>query len=202
MKRKVGLFCGTFNPIHNGHLMMCNYILGHYGLDGIILVVSPDSHFKKHTHLAKFNTRISLCVSATIDNDRLIVSSIEDELPKPSYTYQTLEYFKNQYDNIEFVLIIGADNLVGLSEFKNVEYILSNFRIMVCPRNGIDCKMYVDELYRNYDDIDIKGIELIEGIPDVGLSSTFIRNEIANGKSIKYYVPENIETSVEIEYGP
>lgn len=201
MKNKVGLFCGTFNPIHNGHLIMCSYILEHYDVDTIRLVVSPDSPFKKHKYLLPFQKRALLCNKAVINDDRIKVSTVEDTLPKPAYTYQTLKYYKEKYGDVaEFILIMGADNLMRLAKFKNASYIFANFKVMICPRNGIDCNKYMDEICKKFKDTGVYGLEILESIPNVELSSTLIRNEVLEGKSIKYYVPEKIEKMIEKEY--
>lgn len=201
MKNKVGLFCGTFNPIHNGHLIMCSYILEHYDVDTIRLVVSPDSPFKKHKYLLPFRKRVLLCNTAVINDDRIKVSTVEDTLPKPAYTYQTLKYYKEKYGDVaEFILIMGADNLMRLAKFKNASYIFANFKVMICPRNGIDCNKYMDEICKKFKDTGVYGLEILESIPNVELSSTLIRNEVLEGKSIKYYVPEKIEKMIEKEY--
>ena len=201
MKNKVGLFCGTFNPIHNGHLIMCSYILEHYDVDTIRLVVSPDSPFKKHKYLLPFQKRVLLCNKAVINDDRIKVSTVEDTLPKPAYAYQTLKYYKEKYGDVtEFILIMGADNLMRLAKFKNASYIFANFKVMICPRNGIDCNKYMDEICKKFKDTGVYGLEILESIPNVELSSTLIRNEVLEGKSIKYYVPEKIEKMIEKEY--
>ena len=201
MKNKVGLFCGTFNPIHNGHLIMCSYILEHYDVDTIRLVVSPDSPFKKHKYLLPFRKRVLLCNTAVINDDRIKVSTVEDTLPKPAYTYQTLKYYKEKYGDVaEFILIMGADNLMRLAKFKNASYIFANFKVMICPRNGIDCNKYMDEICKKFKDTGVYGLEILESIPNVELSATLIRNEVLEGKSIKYYVPEKIEKMIEKEY--
>ena len=201
MKNKVGLFCGTFNPIHNGHLIMCSYILEHYDVDTIRLVVSPDSPFKKHKYLLPFQKRVLLCNTAVINDDRIKVSTVEDTLPKPAYTYQTLKYYKEKYGDVaEFILIMGADNLMRLAKFKNASYIFANFKVMICPRNGIDCNKYMDEICKKFKDTGVYGLEILESIPNVELSSTLIRNEVLEGKPIKYYVPEKIEKMIEKEY--
>lgn len=201
MKNKVGLFCGTFNPIHNGHLIMCSYILEHYDVDTISLVVSPDSPFKKHKYLLPFKKRVLLCNTAVINDGRIKVSTVEDTLPKPAYTYQTLKYYKEKYGDVaEFILIMGADNLMRLAKFKNASYIFANFKVMICPRNGIDCNKYMDEICKKFKDTGVYGLEILENIPNVELSSTLIRNEVLEGKSIKYYVPEKIEKMIEKEY--
>lgn len=201
MKTKIGLFCGTFNPIHNGHLIMCSYILEHYDVDEICLVVSPDSQFKKHKYLLDFQKRVLLCKTAVINDDRIKVSTVEDTLPKPAYTYQTLKYYKEKYgDEADFILIMGADNLMQLAKFKNADYIFANFRVMICPRNGIDCNKYMDEICKKFKDSGVYSLEILESIPNIELSSTMIRDEVSKGKSIKYYVPENIEKMVKEEY--
>ena len=95
---------------------------------------------------------------------------------------------------------MGADNLMRLAKFKNASYIFANFKVMICPRNGIDCNKYMDEICKKFKDTGVYGLEILESIPNVELSSTLIRNEVLEGKSIKYYVPEKIEKMIEKEY--
>ena len=142
-----------------------------------------------------------MCNTAVLNDDRIKVSTVEDTLPKPAYTYQTLKYYKEKYGDVaEFILIMGADNLMRLAKFKNASYIFANFKVMICPRNGIDCNKYMDEICKKFKDTGVYGLEILESIPNVELSSTLIRNEVLEGKSIKYYVPEKIEKMIEKEY--
>ena len=103
-------------------------------------------------------------------------------------------------DDADFILIMGADNLKRLSDFKNAEYIFANFKVMICPRNGIECDMYEDEINEKFKDSGVYGLEVLESIPNIELSSTLIRRDVSEGKLIKYYVPENIEKVIEKEY--
>lgn len=201
IKKKIGLFCGTFNPIHNGHLIMANYVLEHYGLDEIKFVVSPDSPFKKHKFLLPFEKRMQIVTAATINHTLINATDVENSLPKPAYTVNTLQYYKKKYgDTCEFILIMGADNLMRLGKFKRADEIFAGFRVMICPRNGIDCEKYMNDIVEKFKNSGVYGIEILESIPNIELSSTFIRDEVANGRSIKYYVPENIEILINKEY--
>ena len=200
-KKKIGLFCGTFNPIHNGHLIMANYVLEHYNLDEIKFVVSPDSPFKRHKFLLPFEKRMQIVTTATINHPLINATDVENNLSKPAYTVNTLQYYKKKYgDACEFILIMGADNLMRLGKFKCANEIFSDFRVMICPRNGIDCEKYMNAIVEKFKDTGVYGIEILESIPNIELSSTFIRQEVSDGKSIKYYVPENVEKIINKEY--
>ncbi len=200
-KKKIGLFFGTFNPIHNGHLIMANYILNHTDLDEIKLIVSPDSPFKEHSFLAPFEKRILMADTATSNHPSINVSDVENKLPKPTYTINTLRYLKEKYgEDCEFTVIIGADNLVGLSKFKDADEIIANYRIIVCPRNDIDTYRYINDIHTWFYKTGVYNIEPLICVPNIEISSTFIRIEVSNLNSIRYYVPESIEKMVKDEY--
>lgn len=200
-KKKIGLFFGTYNPIHNGHLIMANYVLEHTDLDEIRFVVSPDSPFKEHKHLLPFEKRLSIINIATKNCKSIGSYGIEKVLPKPTYTINTLNYLKDKLgDKCEFTLILGADNLTILDRFYKADEILSNFRVFICQRNGIDTFKYIDFIANKFIDTGIHGLINIPNTPNIELSSTFIRNEVLSGKSIKYYVPESVEQIIKEEY--
>lgn len=180
-KSKVGLFFGSFNPIHIGHLIIANYIANFTELDEVWFVVSPQNPFKEKKSLGNMYDRLEMVNLAIEDTDRLRVSDIEFGLPQPSYTVDTLVYLEEKYPKKEFFLIMGEDNLTGLLKWKNAEIILRDYKIIVYPRPGYDA----GEL-RKHPSI------IMTNTPVMELSSTFVRTAIRGGKSIKYFVPDKV----------
>jgi nicotinate-nucleotide adenylyltransferase len=172
---KVGLFFGSFNPIHIGHLVIANYMAEHSDLDQVWFVVTPHSPFKKkHTLLDNYQ-RLEMVYRATKDYTKLKPSDIEFNLPQPNYTINTLVYLQEKHPSHEFALIMGEDNLKGLHKWKNYELILENHHIYVYPR--------VSEIEINPQLKDHKKIHFIDA-PIMELSSTYIRNAIKDSKNV------------------
>ena len=132
--KKIGLYFGTFNPIHVGHLIIANYMADYTELDEVWLVVSPQNPLKKKETLLKDHHRLSLVRIALEDNTKLMASNIEFDLPIPSYTINTLVHLKEKYETYEFHLIMGEDNLRSFHKWKNQEEIINNHKIFVYPR--------------------------------------------------------------------
>ena len=176
---KIGLFFGSFNPIHNGHLIIANYLLEFSDLDKIWFVISPQKPFKKKASLLADYHRYELVNLAIGDNNKYKVSDIEFKMPKPSYTIDTLTYLKDKYPEREFVLIMGSDNLKSLHKWKNSEQLLQNYKIIVYPRPG-----FVGSEMKNNPKISIVQAPLME------ISSTFIRKSIKEKRDIRFFMPE------------
>lgn len=178
----VGLFFGSFNPIHNGHLIIAQYLLNELVVDQIWIIVSPHNPLKEKSSLAKDYDRLHLVRLATEDNPKIKVSNIEFNLPKPSYTIDTLTHLREKYPEQEFALIMGGDNLVSLPKWKNYELILRDYRILVYkrPRYETDSKLL---LHPNI---------IMLNAPQLEISSTMIRDLIRRGKSVQYLVPEKV----------
>jgi nicotinate-nucleotide adenylyltransferase len=176
---KIGLFFGSFNPIHIGHLIIADYIAQYTDLSEVWLVVSPHNPLKQKNSLAKDHDRLHLAQLATENNPRLKVSSIEFTLPKPSYTIDTLVYLNEKYPDKTFILIMGSDNIQSINKWKNYEKLIAEYDIMVYNRNG-------------FDDINPEYLTRVTFVdaPLLNLSSTMIRERIAEGKSIQYLVPD------------
>lgn len=194
--KKIGLFFGTFNPIHNGHLMMANYIINNTDIDKVSLVINPTAPFKKNDNLLSFDERLKL-VKLAVQNNGFYIrpSTIENRLPKPCYTYNTLRELKNELGDInEYCIIIGSDNLSKLPKWKNAKEIIENYDVYVCPRNGLGCDEEIDYINSHFK---VKGLHIVSGVPECDLSSTFIRNQIKEDKSINYYVPDNVAEYIE-----
>lgn len=178
---KTGLFFGSFNPVHAGHLIIASYMAGFTDLDEVWMVVSPQNPLKSKKGLSNQYDRLEMVRLATENSELLKVSNIEFSLPQPSYTVDTLAHLKEKYPGRTFALIMGADNLVSLKKWKNYEIILRDHQIYVYPRPGAD----LDE-WRNHPSI------LITDTPQMEISSTFIRKAIQEGKNVQYFLPDNV----------
>ena len=182
----IGLFFGSFNPIHIGHLIIAQYMANFSNLDKVWLVVSPHNPLKDKSTLINTYDRLEMCKLAINDDPRLSVSDIELNLPQPSYTIDTLAYLEERYPEHTFNLIMGEDNLLTLHKWKNYELILNNYKIYVYPRVHS----------QKSDLIKHANVELTD-TPIMEVSSTFIRNAIKNRKEIRYFVPENVLKFIE-----
>lgn len=179
----IGLYFGSFNPIHIGHLIIANQLVENSDLDQIWFVVTPHNPFKKKSTLLDNFQRLEMVYLATKDYTKLKESNIEFTLPQPNYTINTLTYLQEKYPDYTFSLIMGEDNLKSFHKWKNYEIILENHNIYVYPRisNG-----KVDTQFNNH-----KKIHRIEA-PIIEISSTLIRNAIKEGKNVKPLLPENV----------
>jgi len=178
---RIGLFFGSFNPVHIGHLIIANHILNNTDLEKIWMVVSPHNPFKKKSSLANNHDRLHLMNLAIGDNPNISASDIEFNLPQPSYTIDTLMYLKEKHPNHTFCLIMGGDNLKSLHKWKNYEKILENYQIYVYQRPAYDPGDLKDHV----------SITIVDA-PLLEISSSFVRNCIAENKSIQYLVPESV----------
>ncbi len=174
--KNIGLYFGTFNPIHVGHLIIANHLVEHSDLDEIWFVITPHSPFKKKSSLLDNYHRYEMVELATKDYDHIKPSDIEFKLPQPNYTVHTLAHITEKHPNKKFSIIMGEDNLKGFHKWKNYETILEHYHIYVYPRisEGV-----VDSQFEGY-----QNIHRVEA-PIVEISSTMIRNGIKNGKNIK-----------------
>ncbi|MFK7756303.1 MAG: nicotinate (nicotinamide) nucleotide adenylyltransferase [Flavobacteriales bacterium] len=196
MSKRIGLFFGSFNPIHVGHLILCNHLAEHSDLNEIWLVVSPHNPFKEKSSLLSDMHRLTLVRLATEDNSKLKASNIEFDLPKPSYTVQTLAYLKEKHPEHQFSLIMGEDNLRGLHKWKNVSEIIQNHVIYVYPRIRTvqeEGKELSDKPHESLQGADFR---FIDG-PILALSASLIRKNINEGKSVKYLLTPEVEKYVD-----
>jgi nicotinate-nucleotide adenylyltransferase len=178
---KVGLFFGSFNPIHIGHAIIANFMVEHTDLEQVWLVVSPHNPHKKKSTLANDYERLHMVNLAVEDNPALKSSNIEFSLPKPSYTIDTLTYLSEKYPSNEFVLIMGGDNLATLHKWKNYEQILEYYQVYVYQRPSYE----LGELASH------SSVQLFEA-PLMQISASFIRKSINGGKSIRYLVTDKV----------
>ncbi|NNE30043.1 MAG: nicotinate-nucleotide adenylyltransferase [Saprospiraceae bacterium] len=183
---KVGLFFGSFNPIHIGHLIIANFMVDQTELGQVWFVVSPQNPFKEKKSLAKDSERLYMVNIAIEDNPKLRSSSIEFGLPKPSYTIDTLTHLKEKHPQHDFSLIMGGDNLKTFHKWKNFELILRDYYMMVYMRPDYDA----GELQSH------ERVTLFDA-PQMHISASYIRRCIASGYSIRYLVPESVYHHIE-----
>jgi len=181
---KVGLFFGSFNPIHVGHLILANHFAQNSSLDQVWLVVSPRNPLKKKASLLDDHHRLAMVREAVDDNPLLSASNVEFELEQPSYTINTLVHLNEKYPQHEFSLIMGEDNLRSFHKWKNFDQILANHKIYIYPRlKAEDEESSKQELIDKF--LAHKNIELLDA-PVIQISATMIRNLIADGKDARY----------------
>ncbi|WP_435261440.1 nicotinate (nicotinamide) nucleotide adenylyltransferase [Tenacibaculum sp. nBUS_03] len=176
MSKKVGLYFGTFNPIHVGHLIIANHMVENSDLDEIWMVVTPHNPFKKKSSLLDNYHRLEMVYLATKEYDKIKPSDIEFNLPQPNYTINTLTHVSDKYPTHSFSIIMGEDNLKSFHKWKNYEAILDDYSVYVYPRisEGI-----IENKFDNH--IKINKVQA----PIVQISSTMIRNAIKLDKSVR-----------------
>ena len=174
---RTGLFGGTFNPIHLGHLALANYLCEENWVDELWFLITPQNPFKQEQTLLDNHLRMKMVEAAIADYPRFKASDFEFTLPRPSYTVTTLQKLSETYPDREFVLIIGADNWAAFDKWKSPEEILRNHRILVYPRPGYEINPH--ELPAQVQAVTTPLLEI---------SSTFIRESIASGKDIRYFL--------------
>jgi len=180
---KIGLYFGTFNPIHIGHLIIANHMAEHSDLDQIWMVVTPHNPLKKKSTLLEDHHRLQMVFLATEGFSKLQPSDIEFKLPQPNYTVNTLAHLQEKFPQHEFALIMGEDNLNSLQKWKNYEVILQNHDVYVYPR--LDSGE-MDGQFVNHPKIHKVDAPVIE------LSSTFIRESIKNNKNVEPMLPHKV----------
>ena len=180
---RIGLYFGTYNPIHVGHLVIANHIVEYSDLDQVWFVVTPQSPFKIKTSILDNRQRFEMVYRATKDYQKLRPCDIEFHLPQPNYTIDTLTYLQEKYPEHEFALIMGEDNLKSFHKWKNYELILNNHDIYVYPRHSEEP---VKTRFDNHDRI--KKVDA----PVMELSSTFIRKSRKEGKNVKAMLPDAV----------
>ena len=179
----IGIFSGSFNPIHIGHLILANYIVEYTDIDEVWLLVSPQNPWKMDdTNLLDENIRLEMTRLATERYPKLKASDFEFSLPRPSYTINTLDALKDRYPDHEFSLIIGADNWAGFEGWKNYERIIKDYKIKIYPR--LDHRISVSTKLK-------KSVEALDS-PIIEISSSFIRDAIAEGKNAQAFLPVEV----------
>jgi nicotinate-nucleotide adenylyltransferase len=180
LHNKTGLFFGSFNPIHNGHLMLAKYILNEYDLNEIWFVVSPQNPLKDKKTLLGEHHRLQMVRIATEEEPKFKVSDIEFKLDKPSYTINTLVHLKEKYKR-PFVLLMGADSAMSLKKWKNYEAILNDYEVYVYPRTGDDTGAILKH----------KNLKIIQA-PQIELTATYIRQAIKAKKDVRFLLSEKV----------
>lgn len=183
---RIGLFFGSFNPIHLGHLIIANYILENTDLNKIWFIVSPQNPLKNTNDLLDDTIRLKLVRLAIKNNNKFKASDIEFKLSKPSYTINTLKYLKSKHKTKDFVLIVGEDNLDSFEKWKDYREILNDFELYVYPRTNS----------KSNKNLNFQNIHKINA-PLIEISSTYIRENIKLNKSIRYLLPEVVRKEIE-----
>ena len=180
----IGLYFGSFNPIHNGHLIIANHILQHTTLDQIWFVVSPQNPFKQSATLLNEYQRLHLVQQAIEGETKLRASDIEFSLPRPSYTVDTLTYLEEKYPENSFSVIMGSDSYQNIGKWKSGDVLQKRYPILVYQRPGFSIAE------------DASQKATILNAPMLDISSTIIRKLVAAGQSIRYMVPEAVNEEI------
>jgi len=186
-QQKIGLFFGSFNPIHTGHLVIANIMAENTDLSKVWFIVSPQNPFKPSKSLQHEFDRYDMVKAAIADHYKLEASDVEFRMPKPSYTIDTLTVLSEKNPNKQFVVIIGQDNLVNFEKWKNYQQILDLYGLYVYPRPGVT----ESPILRH------KHVRLVPA-PLMDISATYIREAVKEGKSIRYLVPEPVEQMIRL----
>ena len=179
---KVGLYFGTFNPIHVGHLIIANHFAEYTDLDQIWCVVTPQNPFKAKQSILDNHQRLEMVYQATKDFSKIVPCDIEFNLTQPNYTVNTLAYLEEKYPDYNFALIMGEDNLISLPKWKNSEILIDRYPIYVYPRKLKSAKNISQ----------IKGQKIKVQAPIIEISSSFIRSSIKSGKNIRPLLPNDV----------
>lgn len=177
--KKIGIYSGSFNPIHHGHVMLANYLVEFSDLDELWFVVTPQNPLKQKAELLDDNERLKMVQLAVADDPRFSVSDIEMHLPRPSYTINTLNTLSEQYPDGQFVFICGMDSLQNFKHWRDYQKILDNYELLVFLREGYDGGDLAD-----YPSVTVLKTPILE------ISSTFIRQCIKEGRDVRHFVPE------------
>lgn len=183
----IGVFSGSFDPVHIGHLVLANYITEFTEIDEVWFLVSPQNPLKKDRALSDEMQRLKMVELALSEYPNLRASDFEFSLPRPSYTVNTLDMLSKKHPEHNFSLVIGADNWSVFDNWKNYEEIISRFNIKVYPRLG--CRISIPPTLR-------ESVEALES-PIIEISSTFIRESISSGKDMRAFLPCEVYEFVE-----
>ena len=182
---KIGILPGSFNPVHNGHLAIANYLAEYEGFDQVWFLVTPQNPLKKKNELMDEQLRLDLLTKAVGNYDKFVVSTIEWNMPQPSYTINTLQKLRIMYPADTFELIIGSDNWTTFHRWKDYQLILKNFKVLIYPRRGSD---HIQLHHPN--------VRLFKTAPKIEISSSFIRDSIAKGKDVRFFMPPGLYDEV------
>nr|WP_294996659.1 nicotinate (nicotinamide) nucleotide adenylyltransferase [uncultured Sediminibacterium sp.] len=182
---KIGLYFGSFNPIHTGHLIIASHVVNQTDIQQVWLVVSPQNPFKPAAGLLNEYDRLHLVSLAIDDETSIRASDVEFKLPRPSYTIDTLTYLKEKYPQHQFSIIMGSDGFQNLPKWKNAELLIKEYPFIIYKRPGFE----VTETWN--------ANVLVLDAPMLDISATLIRNNLREGKSIRYLVPDKVREEIE-----
>lgn len=180
----IGIFSGSFNPIHIGHLALANWICEFCDIDELWFLVSPQNPFKKESELMDEKIRLRQVEAAITGYEKFKASDFEFSLTRPSYTINTLQALRKKYPDPTFHLIMGADSWNGISGWKDYQSLITEFPLIVYPRKGYDINIPLEYTH-------IKKVDA----PLIEISSTFIRQAIQDGKDVRYFLPEPLRNN-------
>ena len=178
---KIGIFPGSFNPVHIGHLALANFIVEYGEFDEIWFLITPQNPLKKKSDLLDQHLRLAWLEKAIGDYPKFKTCTIEWEMPQPAYTINTLQRMRIMYPEYTFELIIGSDNWETIHRWKDYQMILKNFKTWIYPRLG------GGKIIFNH-----PNVRMIKGAPKMEISSTFIRKSIQHGKDVRFFLPTGI----------
>ena len=177
--KKIGIYSGSFNPIHHGHVMLANYLVEFSDLDELWFVVTPQNPLKKKEELLDDAERLKMVQLAVADDPRFFVSDVEMHLPTPSYTINTLTALSERHPDYQFVFVCGMDSLQNLRYWREYQKILDNYELLVFPREGYD----------GGDLLNHSAVTVLK-TPILEISSTFIRRCVKEGRDVRHFMPE------------
>ena len=180
MTKRIGIFGGSFNPVHTGHLMLASWIAQCGVVDNVWLMLSPRNPLKSGCDMVSDEHRLRMLSLAVGESDILSVSDLELELPRPSYTIDTLKELDRRYPEFRFVPVVGSDNLSIFDKWRCADEILSRYGLVVYPRPGYP-----------FPEILPDGVETVDA-PQIEISSTMVRQCIANGRDMNYFLPSAV----------
>jgi nicotinate-nucleotide adenylyltransferase len=181
---KIGLYFGSFNPVHNGHLIIAKHVINNTDLKQVWMVISPQNPLKRSNSLLNKYDRLNMVQSAIEGETKIKASTIEFNLPSPSFTIDTLAYLKEKHKQHQFSIIMGSDSFTNIKKWKNYEMIIKNYEIYVYQRTGYPIQ--------NIEETIVNKLEA----PLIEISSSAIRKIIKDGKSIRYLVPDVVDQQI------
>lgn len=193
--KKIGLYFGTFNPVHIGHLVIANFMANHTDLEEVWMVVTPHNPLKNRAELLPDEHRFQMVRLAIVDNPKVWASDVEFDLPQPNFTTNTLDFLVKEHPDCEFTLIMGEDNLRSLDKWKDHNRILEQFDILVYPRSQTEGETRLEPV----NGLDFSRVKICDA-PMIKISSTFLRNSIQNQKDVRYLIPDKVINYISNNY--